>query len=148
MTVIIRPLMADELDQAYYLHQRATFQPWSFSTFSDCCSSPYSCLAAVGNNRVIGYAIMLHVAGEVTLMDIAIAEEHRGHGIGKQLLNGVIDASVRLNAEEIWLEVRAGNHRAIALYHGADFNDIDIRRDYYPSAKGREDAIMMSKRLD
>ncbi|MBU2978043.1 ribosomal protein S18-alanine N-acetyltransferase [Alteromonas sp. C1M14] len=148
MTMTIRPLVDADLNHVYGLHQQATFQPWSFSTFADCCKPPYQCLVAVLDSQVVGYGIILHVAGEVTLMDIAVAADHRGNGIGKYLLNEVIDTSIKLKADEIWLEVRAGNHAAIAMYRNADFNDIDIRRDYYPSKKGREDAIMMSKRLD
>ncbi|HBH66256.1 MAG TPA: ribosomal-protein-alanine N-acetyltransferase, partial [Erwinia persicina] len=45
----------------------------------------------------------------------------------------------------LWLEVRASNHAAIALYEQLDFNEVSIRRNYYPAADGgKEDAIMMA----
>ncbi|HBV40592.1 MAG TPA: ribosomal-protein-alanine N-acetyltransferase, partial [Erwinia sp.] len=44
----------------------------------------------------------------------------------------------------LWLEVRASNHAAIALYQQLDFNEVSVRRNYYPTAEGKEDAIIMA----
>ncbi len=44
----------------------------------------------------------------------------------------------------LWLEVRASNAAAIALYESLGFNEATIRRNYYPTAEGREDAIIMA----
>jgi ribosomal-protein-alanine N-acetyltransferase len=44
----------------------------------------------------------------------------------------------------LWLEVRASNVAAIALYESLGFNEATIRRNYYPTADGREDAIIMA----
>jgi len=44
----------------------------------------------------------------------------------------------------LWLEVRASNAAAIALYEQLDFNEVSIRRNYYPTKDGKEDAIMMA----
>lgn len=43
----------------------------------------------------------------------------------------------------LWLEVRASNAAAIALYESLGFNEATIRRNYYPTTDGREDAIIM-----
>ena len=50
-------------------------------------------------------------------------------------------------AESLFLEVRVSNERARALYAGAGFKEISIRKGYYPSRDGREDAIVMQKVL-
>ena len=47
----------------------------------------------------------------------------------------------------IFLEVRPSNTAAIALYNGLGFNEIGIRKDYYPGQDGREDALMLAKEL-
>jgi len=44
----------------------------------------------------------------------------------------------------LWLEVRASNQQAIALYQFLGFNEVSIRRNYYPTKEGREDAIIMA----
>ncbi|MDU5730757.1 MAG: hypothetical protein E6Z80_17880 [Citrobacter freundii] len=46
--------------------------------------------------------------------------------------------------DRLWLEVRASNAAAIALYESLGFNEATIRRNYYPTADGHEDAIIMA----
>jgi ribosomal-protein-alanine N-acetyltransferase len=41
------------------------------------------------------------------------------------------------------LEVRSGNLVALSLYESVGFSRIGLRRDYYPSLLGREDAVVM-----
>jgi len=45
---------------------------------------------------------------------------------------------------ECFLEVRASNQSAYRLYERYGFNEIGRRRDYYPVAGGREDALVMA----
>ena len=47
----------------------------------------------------------------------------------------------------MFLEVRAGNGRARNLYQSSGFSEIGVRKDYYPSALGREDAVCMALNL-
>jgi ribosomal-protein-alanine N-acetyltransferase len=49
--------------------------------------------------------------------------------------------------QTLWLEVRASNRPAIALYEQLDFNEVSVRRNYYPTADGKEDAIIMALTL-
>ena len=50
-------------------------------------------------------------------------------------------------AEMMLLEVRGSNHNAIALYESQGFNEIGVRKGYYPAPNGKEDAIMFAKQL-
>jgi [ribosomal protein S18]-alanine N-acetyltransferase len=68
--------------------------------------------------------------------------EHRG-GVGRALLHAVIDAARALDVRKMFLEVRASNAAARALYAQAGFREIGVRRDYYPAHGGREDAIVL-----
>jgi len=43
--------------------------------------------------------------------------------------------------------VRASNQAAIQLYESLEFNQVSLRRNYYPTATGREDAIIMALTL-
>lgn len=51
--------------------------------------------------------------------------------------------SNRRQAEEAWLEVRVSNLPAISLYNEMEFEEIERRKNYYPLADGREDALIM-----
>ena len=50
----------------------------------------------------------------------------------------------QLGAGECFLEVRASNQSAYRLYERYGFNEVGRRRDYYPAAGGREDALVMA----
>jgi ribosomal-protein-alanine N-acetyltransferase len=47
----------------------------------------------------------------------------------------------------MYLEVRPSNAAARALYRAEGFAEVGLRRDYYPAAGGREDAVIMELRL-
>jgi len=49
--------------------------------------------------------------------------------------------------ETLLLEVRPSNHTAIQLYHSVGFNEIGVRKDYYPAHNGREDALILALHL-
>jgi len=128
---------------AYAIHKASQFAPWKITTFTDCFTSPYYGVFAIVDNSVVGYAIMLEVAGEATLMDIAVKESYRGRGIGASLLNYVLNASDRNGMTEVWLEVRESNINAITLYQKYGFKHIETRKNYYPSETGKEHASIM-----
>ncbi len=136
-------LTSDNLDAAYHIHCEAQPKPWSKATFSDCLTSPYYALSLADSKGVSGYAIVLEVADEATLMDIAVSTSSRGQGRGQRLLNDVIHHARAHQMQSLWLEVRAGNAAAIRLYEKNGFSHIETRKGYYPAAHGREDAYIM-----
>jgi ribosomal-protein-alanine N-acetyltransferase len=83
------------------------------------------------------------VLDEVTLMDIVVSEPHQGNGLGQSLLQHFMDQCEQNNIQQIWLEVRESNTAAINLYDNAGFILVEQRVNYYPSAKGKEDALIM-----
>ena len=89
---------------------------------------------------MIGYA----VAGEAHLLTITVAPEHQGKKLGKALLQHIVEWA-EPQAETLFLEVRVSNQKAINLYLNEGFNELGIRRNYYPSPTGgREDAMLMA----
>jgi ribosomal-protein-alanine N-acetyltransferase len=47
----------------------------------------------------------------------------------------------------MFLEVRPTNTYAIALYEDLGFNEIGVRKGYYKSEHGREDALMLALQI-
>ena len=74
---------------------------------------------------------MLEVVDEATLMDIAVDKGARGTGIGRALVDFVVETSVKNGMCEIWLEVRESNDTAISLYESSGFEHIETRKNYY-----------------
>ena len=129
---------------AHSIHCEAQYAPWSEATFLDCTTAPYECWVMLCDGQVIGFAILLVVLDEVTLMDIAISEELRGQGAGKRMLDFVINRCKQLNSSNCFLEVRESNMAAHTLYLNSGFELLERRKGYYPTKDGREDALMMS----
>ena len=70
----------------------------------------------------------------------------QGQGIGGAFLEWIIEQLTPV-AERFYLEVRASNAAAIALYEAAGFAEMGVRHNYYPAKKGREDALLMAMEL-
>ncbi|WP_404376678.1 ribosomal protein S18-alanine N-acetyltransferase [Vreelandella aquamarina] len=98
-----------------------------------------------------GYALVAKLPFDAELQAIGVLPARQGQGIGQRLLNEAVAVAKRWQAERLLLEVRAGNQRAIALYRQAGFEEDGCRKGYYPAANGatgREDALLMSLKLD
>lgn len=119
--------------------------PWSEGIFSDCLKSPnYSCWVCMELDTIVGYSILSMAAGEAHIMNLCVDPDVQGLGVGGKLLDNMIEYS-RKKSESIFLEVRPSNTSAVALYEKKGFNQIGVRKDYYPGENGeREDAVMFA----
>lgn len=93
-----------------------------------------------GDDGVIGYALFWHVVDEIHLLNIAVAPEHRGCGIGRALMEDLLAYAREKEAVKVLLEVRVGNVPAIALYDAFGFERLGLRKRYYDDG---EDALDM-----
>lgn len=125
------------------LHTQGQFSPWSRKIFEDCLVKPYFAFSLDKDSQPLGYYIGMKVLDEVTLMDIVVSKSYQGNGLGKSLLQHFMNQCNQNNIQQVWLEVRESNAAAIKLYDDAGFILVEQRVDYYPSAKGKEDALIM-----
>ncbi|WP_245600383.1 ribosomal protein S18-alanine N-acetyltransferase [Psychromonas arctica] len=132
-----------DLPEVLAIETLAHSHPWSEKIFLSNFGKRYINHVIMLDDQVVGYFVASYVAGEVTLMNIAIAPAYQGAGLGRALLSYLKTFSLSLSQQEIWLEVRASNIPAIKLYQALDFVEVDIRPAYYPADNGREDAIIM-----
>ncbi|ELR66154.1 Ribosomal-protein-S18p-alanine acetyltransferase [Photobacterium marinum] len=144
MTHKIVSLEPHHLDDVWRIEQAAHAFPWSESLIRKEPGKFAVNLVLQAGDQVVGYCFGQNIVGEATLLNIAVDPAFQGKGYGKVLLEGFIDCLAQGNAEEIWLEVRASNTRAFQLYEALGFNEINRREDYYPTATGREDALIMT----
>ena len=137
------PLTTKNSDSCFELHKQGQFSPWSRKIFEDCLTKPYFAHSLNQDEQLLGYYIGMKVLDEVTLMDIVVSAAHRGNGLGQSLLKHLMDQCNQNNIQQIWLEVRESNAAAINIYDDAGFILVEQRVNYYPSAKGKEDALIM-----
>ncbi|MDO9268840.1 MAG: ribosomal protein S18-alanine N-acetyltransferase [Methylobacter sp.] len=127
--------------------ERASYQfPWGEDIFRDCFRANYNCWVCEEQDTVLGYSILSMAVGEAHVLNICVAPAEQGQGIGRKMLENLVELA-RGRAETMFLEVRPSNTVAIALYEDMGFNEIGIRKGYYQSENGREDAIMLAKQI-
>ncbi|EFR5813829.1 ribosomal protein S18-alanine N-acetyltransferase [Salmonella enterica] len=137
-------LSTTDLPVAWQIEQRAHAFPWSEKTFFGNQGERYLNFQLTADGRMAAFAITQVVLDEATLFNIAVDPDFQRRGLGRILLEHLIDALEKRGVVTLWLEVRASNVAAIALYESLGFNEATIRRNYYPTAEGREDAIIMA----
>lgn len=100
----------------------------------------------VSNNidGIIGFAGLLRVLDEATLMNIVIRNDLRDQGIGSDLLENLIKVAKDFRCTSLTLEVNVSNEPAIKLYEKFDFKKVGSRKKYYNNTY---DAIIMTKLL-
>lgn len=130
-------------ESCYQLHLQGQPSPWSRKIFNDCLSKPYFAYTLSQQEQLLGYYIAMTVLDEVTLMDIVVQPSEKGKGYGKALLQHLITRCHQTNMQQIWLEVRESNAVAIHIYEQLGFVLVEQRMNYYPTATGKEDALIM-----
>lgn len=145
--VKFRPLKMGDLDAVMEIEPLIYSHPWTRGNFSDSLQAGYSCWTCEHDGQLVGYAVLMLVLDEAHLLNISIARQFQGLGLGRDLLEHVIDIVRGHGAQMMFLEVRPSNKSAIALYEKIGFNEFSVRKGYYPAAKGREDAILMGLAL-
>lgn len=127
--------------------ERQNYQfPWGEDIFKDCFNANYNLHVCEDLDKILGYSIVAMAVGEAHILNISVDPAEHGQGIGRKLLAHLIE-NARGKVETIFLEVRPSNTGAIALYKNTGFNEIGIRKGYYPAENGREDALMLALQL-
>ncbi|MEX0446310.1 ribosomal protein S18-alanine N-acetyltransferase [Xenorhabdus sp. SGI246] len=133
-----------DLPVAFQIEQASHAFPWSEKTFYSNQGERYLNYKITLNDQMIGFAIVQCVLDEATLFNIAIRPEYQSQGHGKTLLKYLVDVLPHKQINTLWLEVRRSNRSAVRLYEDLGFNEVSIRKNYYPTATGKEDAIIMA----
>ena len=142
-----RPMQTADLDAIMAIEPKIYPYPWSRGTFSDSLNAGYSCWVFEEGANVIGYAVLMLVLDEAHLLNLSIASTYQGQGMGRALLEQMMQIARGHGALNMFLEVRPSNKVAISLYENIGFNEMAVRRGYYPANGGREDAILMGMAL-
>jgi ribosomal-protein-alanine N-acetyltransferase len=92
-----------------------------------------------------GFILCKQILDEVEIITICILSEYRKVGLAKKLMHHLIESLPA--ATKIFLEVAVGNVDAVNLYTSFGFQEISRRKEYYTTACGSIDAIVMTLTL-
>lgn len=136
-----------DLDEVLQVEFLSYVFPWSRGIFQDCLKSGYDCRVLCLNRDIVGHSIMSAAAGEAHLLNVCVRRDLQGRGLGRLAVRQVLKRADLLGASHLFLEVRPSNKIAFKLYESLGFIEVGVRKDYYPSELGREDALVLALAL-
>jgi ribosomal-protein-alanine N-acetyltransferase len=143
----LSPMRPDELDAVMEIERRCFTHPWTPGLFLHELKIPFSTTLIArlpDSDEIVGYVCWWVVGDEVHLLNVAVAPEHRRYGIGRALLQLLLDEASSRHSRVVTLEVEHANRAAIALYEKLGFGQIGLRKNYYGSG---EHAVIMALTL-
>ncbi len=143
---VCRPMQITDVAAVVGIEQAVQSHPWTEKLFVEGLQSGHLSTVLTEENQVIGFCILQKVLDEANLLLMAIAPAQQGRGLGLQLLNDSV-AALGDKTSVVFLEVRESNIAAQRLYEKAGFSQIDLRKNYYPTATGKEHAVIMALTL-
>src|SRR5690606_4476778 len=105
-TLEIRPLTSADLALVMSIEQVAFTTPWRRSTFESLLGrDDTDLLAARLDGDFVGYAVSWTVLDQAELGNVAVAERARGQGVGRRLVEAIVERVRRRGARDCFLEV-------------------------------------------
>jgi ribosomal-protein-alanine N-acetyltransferase len=146
----LRPMAKADLDRVLAVEVQAYGFPWSRGNFVDSLAAGYTAeLLEQHDGSLLGYYLGMPGVGEMHLLNLTVAPAFQGRGLAHRLMDRLEARARELGLTSLWLEVRASNARARALYSRRGFTEVGMRRGYYPAPSSRrEDAVVMSRSLE
>ena len=98
------------------------------------------------NGKVCGFLIGRLVVDEFEILNVAVANTSHRRGIGSKLVAAALEFARQSGSPRAYLEVRASNRSAIALYGRHGFAPCGRRSQYYRNPV--EDSLLFSLQMD
>ena len=149
----------DDIDRILEIERGAISPPWTHGALLSEIYREDSFFAVAKNNSqftihnsqlftrdVCGFVFLRRIADEGELLQIAVDRTARRRGVAGLLMDAAFRYVGEHALKSVFLEVRASNEAAIALYEKHGFRPVRQRKDYYD--KPIEDAVVMSKALE
>lgn len=147
MSVDIRRMIEADVPAVHQIDHASFSLPWPERSFRfELTSNPTArCWVAESDGQVAAMMIVWMIMDEAHIATIATHPEFRRQGIGRMLLVRGLKEAAQEGAVRAFLEVRAGNEAAQAMYRSLGFTEDGRRLRYYRD--NGEDAILMSASL-
>ncbi len=150
--IVIRPMDIHDVPQVHAIEQVTFTMPWSMVAFQyeilNNHLSKYFVMVVQEDDgpmplpeKIIGYMGFWFVIDEAHITTFSIAKDYQGRGYGKKLMAFALETASLNQIENITLEVRVSNEKALGLYKKFGFKEAGLRRKYYTD--NDEDALVM-----
>ncbi len=140
---MMRAMTAADLPAVLAIEQAVQPYPWTAGNFRDALQAGYVARVLENDGVVQAFMVWFPLPDEAELLNIAVAASAQRRGLGRQVLQELLDTARQQGRQRVFLEVRVSNVPAIELYLHAGFAVNGERRNYYKNANGSENALVM-----
>ncbi|WP_114689683.1 GNAT family N-acetyltransferase [Polynucleobacter necessarius] len=156
------PMQVVDLDEVLAIESVSHVHPWTKGNFSDSLAAGHwaYCIRPQVEQGVQGiyldpavlwaYCILFPALDELHLLNITVSPYLRQLGLGKKMMLAIEGVAFQQKMPRIILEVRPTNTAALALYQKLGYEQIGVRKNYYPASPetgSREDALVLAKSI-
>jgi len=140
--MLIRRMTKEDCVQVANIEAESFSDPWSLSEFENTVRMKhYFYLVAEEENEILGYCCFTSVMDEGEIPNVCVKSSARKRGVGRQMMECLIEEAKKQELSVLYLEVRESNGPARHLYTVLGFEEDGIRKGYYNLPK--EDAVLM-----
>ncbi len=142
MPIHIVPFTAQHVCAVAQIEQACFAEPWTEEGLREELDNACArfLVAEAEDGAVAGYIGCHTVLDEGYIANVAVSPAYRRRGIGRQLVQALLERSEDLAF--VTLEVRVSNQAAIALYTDCGFRSVGVRKKFY--SHPTEDALLMT----
>jgi len=147
---VLRRATLDDAEALAALDTLVNPSPWTPAQFLGACGANAAreiALVLEDGGQLVGFMVYSRILDEGSIHGMAVHPRWQRRGLGAALLSEALERLRADGARRCQLELRASNTAARALYEALGFAPDGLRRNYYPLAAGREDALLMSLSL-
>ena len=135
-----------DIDGLVKIESECFSYPFKEKDFLDIYESEISnVLVAKKDGGVVGYVSFTVILDECQIINFATSPLFRRQGIGRKIMNALFSHCKERGVTKYFLEVRASNSPAIALYEGFGFYKVGISKGHFKAPL--EDALLMNLEL-
>lgn len=143
--LLIREMKAADVEATSRIESEAFSMPWSARDFLEMVEADYAYYyVAELDGELAGCCGIRNIAGEGEITNVVITARHRKKGIGRKMMEYMLERAKENGMGDLTLEVRVSNRPAISLYESLGFKGEGVRPGFYD--KPKEDALIMWKR--
>lgn len=141
--LVIRPLTVSDAGKVYALLKASFSIPGEYEDTLNNLSNPLTrAIGMFDGDDLIGYGAFWLLMEEAHVTHVAILESLRGRGLGKNIMERLIQHASDCGARFMELECRRGNAAALSMYHKLGFLRVGFKKNYYPDTN--EDAVVLA----
>jgi [ribosomal protein S18]-alanine N-acetyltransferase len=156
------PMQTEDLEAVLAIESVSHIHPWTRGNFADSLAAGHwaYCIRPQTDQVIEGsyldpqilwaYCILFPAVDELHLLNITVSPKLRQLGLGTRIMSAIEGVAAQQNFPRMILEVRPSNIAAVSLYEKLGYEQIGLRKGYYPAdihTGSREDALVMAKSI-